>query len=423
MAPATRSLQGAATVRIDGRDKVTGAARYGSDFAPGSPAWAYLKTSAIAKGQIVDFDERAARAVPGLIDILTWRRVGQRVAPGKMMLPDGYMGSTIAPLRSAQILHAGQIVAVVVAESFEAAREAAHVLEVRYQAEKPAGSFDDPDVTTAPAGKKDPHVGDFEAAFSGAPIRVDAHYETPTQHHNPIELFTTVAAWDGDSLTIWESSQNVWGFKNGLAEQLGMSPDDIRVIAPFVGGAFGSRGSLTQRTALIALAARRVNRPVKLVATREQGFSIATYRAETRHHVQLGATPQGKLLALHHEGWEVTSRPDPYSVAGTDASTRLYACPNVDSKVSVVHADRNTPGFMRSPPETPYLFALESAMDELAYELKMDPIELRLLNDTPTEPIKGLHYTSRHLRECFEAASQAFGWSRRDPRPGAMREG
>jgi xanthine dehydrogenase YagR molybdenum-binding subunit len=418
-----RSLQGPATVRIDGREKVTGTARYGSDFAPGSLAWAYLKTSAIAKGRIVDFEERAARAIPGVLEILTWRDVGARVAPGRMMLLDGYMGSTIAPLRSEQILHAGQIVAVVVAESFESAREAAHVLEVRYESASAAATFDDPDVTTAPAGKKDPNVGDFDTAFAAAPVRVDARYETATQHHNPLELFTTVAAWEGEQLTVWESSQNVWGFKNGLAAQLGISADDIRVVSPFVGGAFGSRGSLTQRTALIALAARRVGRPVKLVATRDQGFSIATYRAETRHHVQLGATAEGQLLALRHEGWEVTSRPDDYSVAGTDASTRLYACPNVDSKVSIVHADRNTPGFMRSPPETPYLFALESAMDELAYALQLDPIQLRLLNDTAAEPIKGLHYTSRHLRECFEAASQAFGWSRRNPQPGTMREG
>jgi xanthine dehydrogenase YagR molybdenum-binding subunit len=412
-----------ATPRIDGRDKVTGAARYGSDFAPGAPAWAYLKTSAIGKGRIIDFEERAARAVPGVLDILTFHDIGERVAPGRMTQPDGYMGSTIQPLRSEQILHAGQIVAIVVAESFEAAREAAHVLEVRYALEQPAASFDDAGVTSSPGGKENPRVGDFAGAYAASPVKIDAEYETATQHHNPIELFTTVAAWDGDKLTIWESSQNVWGFKNGLAAQLNIPADDIRVISPFVGGAFGSRGSLTQRTALIAFAARKIGRPIKLVATRDQGFSIATYRAETRHHLQLGASSDGKLLALRHEGWEVSSRPDDYAVAGTDASTRLYACANIDSKVNIIHADRNTPGFMRSPPETPYLFALESAIDELAYALRIDPVQLRLNNDTSIEPIKGLPYTSRHLRECFEAASSAFGWSRRSAEPGSMREG
>jgi xanthine dehydrogenase YagR molybdenum-binding subunit len=195
------------------------------------------------------------------------------------------------------------------------------------------------------------------------------------------------------------------------------------VVSTFVGGAFGSRGSLTQRSALIAVAARRLNRPVKLVATRDQGFTIASYRAETRHHFRLGADQNGKLVALIHEAEEVTSRPDNYKVAGTDASTRLYACPNIASKVSIVHADRNTPGFMRSPPEVPYLFPLESAMDELAVALDLDPVELRRRNDTDHEPIKNLPYTSRSLMQCFDAAAKAFGWDKRDPKPGSMRDG
>jgi xanthine dehydrogenase YagR molybdenum-binding subunit len=412
----------AGAARIDGRQKVTGDARYGSDFAPGALAWAFLKTSEIARGRIVDIDERAARAVPGVLEVLSYRNVGEQVRPGKLV-QKGFMGSTMQPLRNEQVLYAGQIVAVVIAETFEGAREAARRLTLRYVVESPAAGFDDPAASSEPSGKKDPKVGDFEAAFAKAPVKIDAHYATPTQHHNPIELFSTVAAWDAGKLTIWESSQNVWGFKNGLAEQLNMSADDIRVVSPFVGGAFGSRGSLTQRTALIAFAARRIGRPVKLVATRDQGFTIATYRAETRHHIQLGAAADGKLLALNHEGWEVTSRPDDYSVAGTDASTRLYACPNVASKVSIVHADRNTPGFMRAPAETPYQFALESAIDELAYALNIDPVQLRLINDTQSEPINGLPYSSRHLRECFEAAASAFGWSRRTAAPRSMRDG
>jgi xanthine dehydrogenase YagR molybdenum-binding subunit len=182
---------------------------------------------------------------------------------------------------------------------------------------------------------------------------------------------------------------NVYGLKNGVAAQLGIDADKVRVITPYVGGAFGSKGSVTPRTAIIASIARRLNRPVKLVATRDQGFTIATYRAETRHQIQFGASRDGKLVALHHEGAEISSRPDAYAVGGTKTTTRLYACPNVDSMVSIVRADRNTPGFMRSPPEVPYLFALESAMDELAIKLKMDPIELRRVNDTMKEPIDG----------------------------------
>src|SRR5438477_3641705 len=419
---------GTAAPRIDGRLKVTGEARYASDVPLANPVYAFLATSAIARGRIADIDENASRTVPGLLEILTHRNIGNVVKPTKLFSDGGYLGSTIMPLASNQIWHGGQIVAVVLAETFEAAREAAHRLGVTYAPEEPSAGFDSAGATTGAAKDvssncEGPVVGDAEAAFAGAPLRVDARYVTPTQHHNPIELFTTSCAWADGKLTVWEGSQNVTGLKTGLAEQLGIDAENIHVVSPFIGGAFGSRGSLTQRTALVAVAARRLNRPVKLVATRDQGFTIASYRAETRHHVRLAADRNGKLVAMIHEGEEVTSRPDNYKVAGTDASTRLYACLNVASKVSLVHADRNTPGFMRSPPDVPCLFALESAMDELAIALNIDTVELRRRNDTMREPIKGLPYTSRNLIPCFEAAAQSFGWNRRDPKPGSMRDG
>src|SRR5262249_44763739 len=170
-------------------------------------------------------------------------------------------------------------------------------------------------------------------------------------------------------------------------------------------------------------AARRLNRPVKLVATRVQGFTIATYRAETRHRVRLGASRDGKLVGYAHEGWEVSSRPDPYVVAGAGESAHLYGFGAVKTAVNLVHADRNTPGFMRSPPVVPYIFALETAMDELAVKLGMDPVELRRVNDTMTDPIKGRPWSSRSLMQCYDEAARAFGWSRRNPEPGSMRDG
>lgn len=423
---ATTAGIGADVPRVDGRMKVTGEARYGSDIALNHVVYAYLHTSAIARGRIVGIDEAEARAVPGVLDILTYRSVGDRVGPGAFFASGGYFGSTMRPLSSPEIRYGGQIVAVVLAETFEAAREAALCMKVDYEEEQASAGLDSPGTETQPAadvGHEDPCCGDAAAAFAAAPVKLEATYETPAQHHNPIELFTTTCAWDGDRLTIWEPSQNVYGLKHGIAQQLQMDPEKIRVVSRHVGGAFGSRGSLTQRTALVALAAKRLQRPVKLVATRAQGFTIATYRAETRHRLRLGADRRGRLLSLSHEGWEFTSRPDPYKVAGTDTSTRLYACPNIWSRVSLVHGDRNTPGFMRSPPEVPYLFALESAMDELAVGLGMDPIELRRVNDTEREPIKDLPYSSRALLPCFDAAAAAFGWNDRDPRPEAMRDG
>lgn len=418
---------GTAHSRLDGPEKVTGAAHYGSDAPFRDAAYAVLVTSAIARGRIAEMDESQARAVTGVIDIFTHRNIGP-INAGKMFDAGGYMSTTIAPLASNEIFHDGQIVAVIVADSIEAASEGAERLKIRYAPEAAAAGFGSKGAKTeavADVSKshEDPSTGQAARAFAQAPVKIDAEYATATEHHNPIELFTTACAWDGDRLTVWESSQSVYGLKNGVAEQLGIAAENIHVMSPFIGGAFGSRGSLTQRTAIIARIAQRIGRPVKLMTTREQSFTIVTYRAETRHHIKLGATRDGKLLSLSHEGFEVTSRPDNYNVSGTDASTRLYACPNVSSKVSIVHADRNTPGFMRSPPETPYIYALECAMDELSYALDMDPIELRRINDTQTEPIGHKHYSSRSLMQCFDEGARAFGWEKRERAPGRMRDG
>jgi len=357
--------------RLDGPAKVTGAAHYGgSDVLIAKPAYGVLVTSAVARGRITAIDEAPARAVKGVIGVFTHRNIGA-IEGGKTFDGGGYMGTSIAPMASDEIQHDGQIAALVVGETFEAAREGAHRLVVRYEARPPSAGFDSPGAQTvagAEASNKheDPKIGDAAAAFATSPVKIDAHYETATEHHNPMELFTTTCAWQNGKLTVWESSQNMWGVKNGLAKQLGIKPEDVHAVSPFVGGAFGSRGSLTQRTAIVARAAQKLDRPIKLMTTRDQGFTIATYRAETRHHIRLGARPDGKLVSVSLEGEEVTSRPDPYMVAGTASTTKLYASPNVYSKVSIVHADRNTPGFMRSPPETPYVYALECAMDELA---------------------------------------------------------
>jgi xanthine dehydrogenase YagR molybdenum-binding subunit len=427
-APEPKANMGQPAPRYDAAAKVTGRATYGSDMPLDNPAYAFLVTSAIARGRINSFDLDDARRVRGVIEIVTHENA-PKLKESKLFSNGGYAGTTIQPLKSADIAHDGEIIAVVVADSYEAAREAANRVKVSYSAATPSASFDSPGTTKAAAKgqnaqfKEDPKVGDFAKAFEEAEVRVTASYYTPTQHHNPMELFSTSCAWMGDNLVIYEPSQYVYGLKNGVAEQLGIDADKVRVVNPYVGGGFGSRGSMTPRTAIIAGIARRLNRPIKLVPTRDQGFTIATYRAETRHAIKLGASRDGKLVALRHEGAEVSSRADPYCVGGTKTTTRLYACPNVDSLVSIVRADRNTPGFMRSPPEVPYLFALESAMDELAVKLNMDPVELRRVNDTTNEPIGGKPYTSRSLMACFDEAAKAFGWSQRSVAPKSMSDG
>ena len=412
--------------RYEARAKVTGQPLYADDLAIGSsPLVALFVTSGIAKGRIPSIDTSAADAIPGVAKIYTYKNAPKRVE-AKHFAQGGYVSDSDMPLTGPDILSDGAIVAVVVAQDLATAREASHLIAIRYDAEKPTATFGSSGTTTkhpkslAASEKK---AGNFDTAFASSPVKVDQRYSTPIMHHNPMELFSTAAAWDGDRLTIHEPSQFVWQLKNGVAEMLAIDPDLVEVRDPFVGGAFGSKGIMSQRTALIAGIARDLKRPIKNVVMRDQGFTLATYRAETQHRVRLGCDRSGKLTALLHEGWEVTSRQDDYSVAGTATTTEMYACPNIASHVELVKADRNTPGFMRSPPETPYMYALEAAMDEMAAELGMDPVEFRRINDTQVSPITGLPYTSRSLMECYDQAAAAFGWNARPMQPGTVQQG
>jgi xanthine dehydrogenase YagR molybdenum-binding subunit len=419
-APEPKDNMGQPAPRLEARLKVTGEARYASDMPVTNPAYAVLVTSPVAKGKIANIDSSEAKDVPGVLEILTHDNTGDlkkvKYAPG-----GGGTSTSIQDL-GPKIQHDGQIVAVVIADTFEQANEAAFKLKVEYDAGTPSASFDAPGVEEARVKKKLPNAGDAKKAFDDAEVKLDAEYFMPTQHHNPIELFTTTAVWSNGELTVYEPSQFMYGLKNNAAKKVGIDPDKVHAVSYFVGGAFGSKAQLTPRTGLIALAAKRVGRPVKLAATRDQGFTVSTYRAETRHHIKMGADRNGKIASFEHNGWEITSRPDNYSVAGTEDSARLYGFGAVKTDVKVAHADRNTPGFMRSPPVVPYIYALESAMDELAVKLDMDPVELRRVNDSMKDAT-GKEWSSRSLMQCYDQAAAAFGWSKRDAKPGSMRDG
>ena len=423
-APQPKENMGAPAPRYDARLKVTGQARYPADTALANPAYAVLVTSAVAKGTLTSLALDDARAVPGVLDIFT----AEDMSDLKTVEFGARCSTSIQDL-GPEIRHAGQIIAVVVADTFEAATEGAQRVKATYSEATPSATFDAPGLNVADATTESkthrhaPQAGDAASAIAGADVVLEGEYATPTQHHNPIELFTTTCAWTGDQLTVYEPSQFVYGLKNSVAERLAIDPQKVRTVSHFVGGAFGSKGVMTPRTAMIALAAKRLNRPVKLVPTRAQGFTIATYRAETRHHIRLGARRDGKLVGYFHEGWEISSRPDPYVVAGVEDTAQLYAFGAVTTKVNVVHADRSTPGYMRSPPVVPYVYALESAMDEMAVKLGMDPIEFRRINDTMTSPIGGKPYSSRSLMQCYDQAAAAFGWKNRAPQPRSMRDG
>src|SRR5579871_690865 len=321
-APEPKENMGRPEPRVDGRLKVTGAARYGSDFAIDNPAFAYLVTSSIARGRIQGIDLTEARAVRGVIDIFTHENTGE-LNHLKYAAGGGGPTSSIQEF-GPEIMYHGQIVAMVTADTFEAAQEAASKVRVSYDAQTPSATFDSAGVTEEQPKHEFPRAGNADAAFDASDVKLDVSYSTPTEHHNAIELYTTTCVWRGDELTVYEPSQFVYGLKNNLAEKLGIDPAKVHAVSPFIGGAFGSKAQLSPRTGLVALAAKKIGRPVKLVATRDQGFTLQTYRAETRHRIRMGADQSGKIGSFIHEGWEVSSRPDPYMVAGVEDSARLY---------------------------------------------------------------------------------------------------
>lgn len=421
MTAATRAV-GRDLPRKDALAKVTGAARYAADFDEPGTVHGWLVTSTVPKGRVRRFDLGAALAVPGVLTVLTHENL-----PPYEEVPCFYDGgpgqASFWPMRTPEVRYAGQIVAYVVAQTREAAREAAALVRVEYDAEPGAVVALGDDPAEPAKSAKPPKVGDVEEGLRAAAHRLVAGYRTPIQHHNPIELYATTAFWRGDRLTVYLPSQAVRTTQLALAKQLGLEKEQVRVVSPFVGGAFGSKGSVMAHTTLTALAARLVGRPVKLVVGRDQMFTVGSFRAETRQEVTLAADGDGRLLAYRHAEDHGTSRFDEVVNAGVPSTARMYACPRVEGVERVVRRDTNSPGFMRAPNEVPSFFALESAVDEFAWQLDLDPVELRLRNEPDKDPVKGVPFSSRSLVRCYRRGAELFGWHRRVPKMGATRDG
>ena len=424
-APAPLANMGEPIRRSESVAKVTGRLIYAADMAAEMPLQAYFLTSGVARGRILSMDVVQAEALDGVVKVYTHHNAPHRTATAYTQ-KGGYASDTNMPLIGPEIHHDGQIIAMVIAETYEVARDASHRIVCRYAPTAPAATLDSPgvDITHPEAlAEKEKKVGDFTAAFAAAPVKVEGDYRTPAQHQNAIELYSTTASWSGGELTIHEPSQFVVELANGAAAMMAIDPLAVHVINPYVGGAFGGKGFMTQRTALIAGAARELAKPVRNVVTRDQGFTLATYRAETKHRVRLAADRDGHLLAYGHESWEMQSRHDDYPLAGFGVTTAMYGKPAILTRANMVKADRQTSGFMRAPIEMPYMYALESAMDELAVALDMDPIKLRRVNDIRESPTDGARFTSRSLMQCYDQAAASFGWNKRDPKPGSMHDG
>jgi xanthine dehydrogenase YagR molybdenum-binding subunit len=413
-------LIGPGVDRVDGPLKVTGSAPYSIDFGYPDLAHAALVRATVAAGRIRGIEAAAAEAAPGVLTVITHRN-----APQLRRGPDTpFWRQTVPPLQDDRILHHGQYVAVVVADTAEQASAAARLVEIDYEPAEALLDLDDPraEVVTNPWGL-DAHRGDVAAGLASAAATVEATYTTPDETNNPMGLFATVALWDGDSLTVHDSTQWPYGVRAALASSFGIPESAIRVITPFLGGGFGAALRAWPHITLTVLAARMTGRPVKLVLTRPEMFTGVGHRTRTVQHIRLGADRNGQLTALEHKAKSsITIEDDNYEPVAADSAT-AYACPNVDTRDLQARLNIPAPTSMRAPGEAQGNFALESALDELAYAIGMDPLELRLRNYAEYQQQLGLPWSSKALRACFARGAERFGWSARYPRPRSMRDG
>ena len=417
--------------RRDGRLKVTGRAKYAAEFAIDNIAHAVLVQSTIASGNIAGFDLSAAQQVPGVLTILTpdnAPRLAKTQTDGQLV--------TVPLLQDKGVYYNGQHIAVVVADTLERAQQAAELVKVQYnegeallRMEDALGEAYPPKHFRNGARPPDSRRGDPEAALAAAPVKLDLHFVTPTEYHNPMEPHATIVVWDGEGdsarLTVYNATQYISGTQQTLATLFGLKPEQIRVICPFLGGGFGGKGSTWPHVALAAMAARAAARPVKLVLDRSQMPSSTGHRPQTIQHLRVGAEANGRLVALSHDVFSQMSAPiiAEYSEPAALMTEMMYACPNVAVTHRVVPINQPLPTYMRAPGEAPGSFALETAMDELAAAVKVDPLELRMLNYTESDPSEDKPFSSKSLRQCYAAAAESFGWSQRSPEPGSMRDG
>jgi xanthine dehydrogenase YagR molybdenum-binding subunit len=405
--------------RVDGPDKVTGRARYSFEQPVSGAAYAWPVQSTIAKGEILNVDASAALGLPAVLAVITPDNAPRLTADD----PE------LALFQSRAVAYRGQIVAAVVATSLETAREAAGLVRIDY-----AESGHDVTLTPDHPGLYKPdHVnpnfatdtalGDVDAALAAAPVRLDQTYRTPGEHNNPMEPHATIASWDGDRLTLFDSNQGPSMAATVIAGVFGLQPDQVRVIAQFVGGGFGAKGTPRPNPVLAAMAARVVGRPVKLALTRQHMFAVVGHRAPSIQRVRLGAEADGRLTAIAHDVIGQTSTLKEFAEQTAVATRHMYAAPNRRTTHRLAMLDVPTPAWMRAPGEAPGMFALESAMDELAIACGIDPVELRIRNEPDAEPETGRPFSSRNLVACLREGAAWFGWAERDPAPGARRDG
>jgi xanthine dehydrogenase YagR molybdenum-binding subunit len=408
--------------RVEGPEKVTGKARYAFEYPADGVAYCFPVLSGVASGQLAGVDDTEALAMPGVLRVLHGGEEGSFGLTGSFEL---------SIFGTRDITYRGQLVAAVIADTLENARAAAAAVRVSYQPAphdvlvRPAhpGLFRPEKVN--PSFPTDTGYGDVDAGLAEAAAQVSVTYTTPAEHNNPMEPHAAMAAWDDEArtLTVWDTTQGPTGDRDTIASVLGLPPERVRVISPHVGGGFGSKGTTRPHAILAAVAAREVRRPVKVALTRQQMFTLTGHRTPTIQHVTLGAAADGALTAVAHDVTEHTALRTEFAEQTAVCTRVMYGTPAMRTTHRLARLNVPMPSWMRAPGEAPGMYALESAMDELAATLDMDPVELRIRNDARSEPDSGLPFSSRHLAHCLRDGASRFGWDSRDPRPGVGRRG
>ena len=417
--PQGAEIIGAKVPRIDGALKTTGSARYAVDHSFPNLAHAVAVQSTIGKGRIRSLDPSSAEKMPGVLLVLHHGNMDGafRFFPHQ---EDGTISESRPPFHDDKIYYWGQYVAVVVAETLEQARAAAQAVKVEYDAETPDVRTD---LGAGFEGKRESswRRGDPEKALTEAAVLIDQTYVTPAETHNPMEMHGTVAVWDGENYTLYESTQGVVNHRTVMSEVLGIPRENMRVISRFIGSGFGGKLFPWPQSTMAAVAARKLKRPVKISLDRRMMFSNSGHRPRTQQRIRLGATQDGKLTAIRHDFYTETSQLDDFVEHCGEQTPFLYSCPNLEVTTAMVRRNVGAPAPMRGPGAVPGLFALESAINELAEKLKMDPVELRLKNDADRDEGKNLPFSSRHLKECYQAGAEKIGWKNRTPQVGSMK--
>ncbi|MBS1664646.1 MAG: xanthine dehydrogenase family protein molybdopterin-binding subunit [Bacteroidetes bacterium] len=418
-----KSLIGDSMSRVDGRLKVTGQAKYSGEYKLPGLAYGVLVPATITKGTITAIDVKAAKRTPGVIEVIT---------PFNFAGLPGFKPDAAQPVRGLKLFNDksvsfnGQPIALVVAESFEKATYAASLVRATYQEEAFETDFhkNREKGVTPQGGKYKDYLRGEANAYKKAPVVVEQEYLQPSEMHNPMELHVTIASWEGeDKLTVYTKSQGVVSTQRTFSNAFGIKPENVQVNSRFVGGAFGSSLRTWPHEIAAAYAARLVRRPVKVTLTREQMFTLVGYRPFTIQKIGLGATADGKLLGITHESYSQTATYEEFTENSVNCSRFLYDAANCNTLYKVVPLHVGVPAPMRGPGEATGSFALESALDELSYALKMDPIQLRLKNYAERDPERNLPWSSKYLRECYELGAERIGWENRSPRPGSQKEG